>query len=222
MPSLADYLALIPSANRDKSRFVATVSAVVAPQTEITALMEGLPALFDVDEAVATPLDLTGEWIGRTRSIAVPLDVYFSLGVDGLGIGQGVWKGPYDADSGLTDLPDDQYRLLLRAKIAANGWDGGIPGAYAAYDTIFDGSGTRIGLQDNQDMSLTVIVAGTRPDALTTALITGGYIPLKPGGVRVAGYAVVTVSGPAFGLGAHNEVLAGFGSGAWADVVTPT
>ncbi len=218
MTAYTDYI----TSQHRRPRFIAVIDAVTAPLVEVQEALALLRRAFDLDTAVGRQLDRVGEWIGRTRQIATPLtDVYFSLGVEGVGFGEGTWKGPYDPDTGLVALPDDSYRLLLRAKVAANRWDGTVPGAYDAWAEVF-GVDSLILIQDNQDMSMTVGVAGRKPDAVMLALLTGGYLPLKPEGVRVAYYAITTETGPLFAFGADNDALGGFGRGAWADMIVPT
>ena len=55
-----------------------------------------------------------------------------------------------------TGLPDDLYRMLLMAKVAANAWDGTTPHAYKVWGTAFAGTSAIIFIQDHQDMSMTV------------------------------------------------------------------
>jgi hypothetical protein len=63
-----------------------------------------------------------------------------TLGPAGLvGWDQGVWWTPYQPVTGYAILDDDHYRVLLRAKIIANYWDGTVPGAYEAWDALFQG-----------------------------------------------------------------------------------
>lgn len=217
-----DYLGLVTSQHRLKPKFIATVSASVSLACELQALLASIPEKFDVDVAVGVQLDAVGEWAGIGRNIDTPLTgVYFTwddtaaTGWDG-----GVWQGPYDPDSGLTTLPDDSYRTLVKAKIAANRWDGSIPGAYDVWTTVFTGS--YIIIQDNQDMTMTVGVAGMQLDTVTQALLTGGYIPLKPQGVGVDYYAISTNDGPLFAWDSDSPALAGWDLGSWALELPPT
>jgi len=73
-------------------------------------------------------------------------------------------------------------------------------------------------IQDNQDMSMVIGIAGMPPNAVTTALISGGYIPLKPAGVRVNYWALAQEAGPIFALDVEGigPALAGFDLGNWA------
>ena len=98
-----------------------------------------------------------GVRVGRSRYVDLLLtDVFFSWGVEGQGWQEGLWKGPYDSASGLVRLPDDLYRMLLMAKVAANAWDGTTPHAYMVWGTAFAGTSAIIFIQDHQDMSMTV------------------------------------------------------------------
>lgn len=218
-----DYLTLITSEHRGKPKFEATVLASVAPFAKLQAVMRGFPADFDIDTATGVQLDAIGVWVGRSRRIAVPLVGVFFAWDDTAAVGwdAGVWKGQYDPDSGLVDLPDDSYRTLLKAKIAANRWDGTKPGAYAIWETVFTSS--LLVIQDNQDMSMVVGVAGQSLSAVDQALLTQGYIPLKPEGVRVQYYAIAPAAGELFAWDVEDSnALAGWDFGQWAIQLNPT
>lgn len=209
------YLDLIPNWNREKPRFSATVQALAEPLSDGQGFLLGMSADFDLDTAIGAQLDIVGEWVGRNRYVTVPItDVWFSFDIEGVGFDQGTWKGPYDLDAAMTRLDDDHYRILLRAKIAANQWDGTLPGAKAVLDPVF-GNDTHVFIQDNMDMSMTVGVSGKIPSAVTLALLSGGYIPLKPSGVRV-NYLVVTDDDTSmFGFDVENDLISGLDVGSW-------
>lgn len=219
----ADYLALITNAHQGKPCFAQTVTASVAPLAKVQSALDGLIQDFDLDTAIGVQLDIIGQWVGRSRRIQTPLTgVYFTWGgAADVGWGSGIWQGPYDPDSGLVDLPDDAYRTLLRAKIAANRWDGSIPQAYVVWAAAFPGS-IILAIQDHQDMSMTINAAGTPLSVVEKALLINGYIPLKPEGVRIAAYYVVPAAGPIFAWGIPaNPAFAGWGTGQWATALTP-
>jgi len=178
--------------------------------------LPSIPAAFDLDSAIGVQLAAVGLWAGTKPQVKTPLNVYFSFDTPGLGFDQGNWQGPFDPSTGLTTLDDDTFRTLIRAKIAANSWDGTVPGAAAAYANLFAGTGSSIFIQDNQDMTMTVGVSGAIPSALLRALFSGGYLPLKPEGVH-ANYVVPSVNNtPLFGFDVSNQWIAGFDSGSWA------
>ncbi|GHE69844.1 hypothetical protein GCM10019059_31960 [Camelimonas fluminis] len=217
MATVEDYLGLITSFHRGQPRFTATVEALVTPLAGGQAFLGHMPQDFDLDDAVGVQLDVVGEWVGRSRYIELDLEnVWFSFDLSGLGFDQGVWQGKYDPTTGLTALDDDNYRLLLRAKIAANSWDGTVPGAKRAFDIMFEGTGTLVFVQDNHDMTMTIGVSGAVPNALFLAILAGGYIPLKPEGVRIAYYDITSIDGgPMFGFDSSSPYLTGFDAGAW-------
>src|SRR5260363_29792 len=68
---------------------------------------------------------------------------------------QGVGKQPHDPTEGVTRRDDDTYRLLLKAKIRANHWDGAPDSMADMLNAIF-GADTHVFVQDNGDMSITV------------------------------------------------------------------
>lgn len=224
MASLAQYLSLVTPQHRSAPRFMAALTALLQPFVDQQAFLGRLPAAFDLDEAAGAQLDAVGLWIGETRFLKTPLGgVFFSFGDPALGWGRGRWKGPFDDATGLSRLDDESFRRLLRAKIAANRWDGTLAGAAAALAYIYSDPLTHVFIQDNQDGTISFNVAGKSLSAIDLALLTGGYIPLKPAGVQLAYVNLVSVIGaPLFGFGLDNASVAGFGKGAWGGTITTT
>lgn len=219
------FLDLVTSEHNDKPKFMETLLALVQPLADNIATMRSMPPAFDLDVSVGDQEDKTGQWIGRSRYLSVPLEgVYFSFDTDGLGFDEGVWQGPFDPNSGLEALPDEEYRTLLKATVVANQWTGTVPDAYEAYDVLFGPEGLSILIFDNQNMTMDLgfVGIGVPPDAVTLALLTGGYLNLKPAGVRVTGYWIPTEPGPMFGFDAENDTIAGFDNGSWAEFLPPT
>ena len=216
MADLSQYTDLITSEHNKRPKFMAVVETLAEPMVDLQNVLSAMPGKFDLDNAVGDQLDTIGLWVGISRDVPVPLtSVYFSLDIDGLGFDQGSWKGPFDPDAGLTRLDDDTYRLVIRAKIGANHWDGTLEASKAILDSIF-GGGTFVFIQDNQDMSMTIGIAGVIPSAVFLAVLANGLIPLKPEGVRINIVIVTTVDGaPMFGFDMSNNLVAGFDTGAW-------
>jgi hypothetical protein len=216
------YTAKITSEHNQKPNYMGVVFNNTEPFASLQEFLNTYIGVFDLDAAVGMQLDQVGQWIGRSRYVDIPLTgVYFTWDdtVD-VGWDSGVWKGPFDPDSGLIALPDDSYRTLLKAKVAANSWDGSIPGAYAIWNAAFSGQ-SYIVIQDNQDMSMTVGIAGQPLDIVTRALITNGYLPLKPEGVSINFYSITPVPGPLFAWDAESDALAGWDVGNWGIEITP-
>lgn len=217
MADLTDYTSLITSEHQSAPNFMAMVSVLAQWAVDRRNMLASIPGLFDIDSAVGQQLDWIGQWVGATRQLSVPLTgVYFSFDTASVGFDQGTWLGPFDPTTGLVSLPDSSYRLLLYATIAANNWDGTVPGAYTAWNTIFEPLGYQILIQDNQDMTMEVVLLGPTPDAVTLALFTGGYLNLRPAGVGITNYFLPSVpSAPVFGMDAENSSISGFDVGGW-------
>lgn len=220
--TLTDYLNLIPAKNRNKPDFIANLSIDLEIEVRIQDLMKSLIPLFDVEVAVGEQLDFIGEWVGVTRNVPIPITgVYFTWdGVDpSLGWDYGSWQ-PSGSPTEVTVLPDDAYRTLIKAKIAANHWDGTTDGAYAVWEILFPQYTFLI--QDHQNMSYSLAILGGIIDSLTLALIRGGQIALKPEGVRIDDYLIPIDDGPAFAWDADAPLLKGWDEGSWVQELSPT
>lgn len=219
VPTLAEYLSLVPPEHSAAPRFIATLTALLQPLVDQQALLASMPLAYDLDQAVGVQLDAVGLWIGRSRFVLAPIGgVFFSFDTPALGWEAGLWLGQFDSLSGLTRLDDEPYRLLLRAKVAANHWDGTLAGAAAAFAYVFSDANTHVFIQDNQDMSFSLNVAGVPLTPLMLSLLTNNYIPLKPAGVRLANINQVTVGGtPLFGFDLNTVNVGGFELGSWGD-----
>lgn len=210
-----DYLNLITSEYRQQPNFQAVITAFVALPVRVQELLQEMIPLFDIDVAVGQQLDVIGQWVGISRHIDIPITgVYFSWDdTDFDGWDFGTWQ-PNLAPVEITELPDDAYRTLIRAKIAANHWDGTTDGAYAIWDVVFPN--IKILIQDNQDMSYAIALVGGPIDSLTVALLVRGYLNLKPEGVRISEYFVSVDDNPMFAWDLESALLGGWDEASWA------
>jgi hypothetical protein len=180
------YLDLVPDYNSVQPNFMATLRATLQPFVDQQQLLAGMPQQFDLDTAIGTQLDQVGIWIGRSRFIQTPItNVFFSWDIPGLGWEQGTWQGTFDSSTGTTRLDDETYRQLLYAKVAANNWDGSPEGIVTILQTLFANQGLGVTVVDNNNMSMSVNVTGTLNSLIFRALVSGGYIPIKPVGVSI-------------------------------------
>lgn len=207
------YINLVTSEHRDKPKFIATVLATTDPFAELQTQLESLPPRYDLATARGEQLDTIGLWVGAFREVvAPPKDYYVDPGY--VEVGYFVDDDPFE---GTILLDDDTYRLLIKAKIGANHWDGSLGSTKAIFETVF-GPNSQVFIQDNQDMSMRVGVVGAPLPPVFQALLTQGHIPLKPEGVRVA-FVMSTVEGsPLFGFDMDNQLISGFDTGAWGRV----
>lgn len=138
MPSTDDYVNLVTNQHRDKPNFIATLRALTQGFVDNLIALLAMPPAFDLDTAVGVQLDAIGLWVGISRRVSVPISgVYFSFDDPALGFDAGVWYGAGDPSEGLVDLDDFTYRLLIRAKIGANRWDGTKPSLLAIINSVF-------------------------------------------------------------------------------------
>lgn len=218
MSTIDDYIGLITSEHADKPKFIAALTAITQGMVEAQTLLASIPALYDVDTAVGAQLDVVGQWVGISRKVLTPITgVYFSFDTADVGFDEGVWFGPFDAVEGVTSMDDETYRLIIGTKIAANQWDGSLAQAQTILASIFQTSpGTLMFVIDNFDMTMTLALSGVIPSSLFIALLTQGYMSLRPAAVDIKEIVVTSISGTAiFGFDSDTDYIAGFDTGTW-------
>ena len=226
---MSKYTDLITNYHATKPKFFDHVDLSTRPLIDITGATRGLVSAFDIDTAVGVQRDILGLWIGRSRIVSQPISgVYFSLDIDGLGFDQGVWQGPYDPDSGYTTLSDETYRIILKAKIAINNWDGRNDSLPPILDAALEGSGLKMQIVDNQDMTISIwVFPETDISNVSLELIAAirqGYLTVKAAGVWGGSIEIPAVETPSegnrfFGFDMDNEYIAGFDDGAWGELL---
>lgn len=218
MSDVTDYTNLITSEHNQAPNFVATVALIAQAFVDQQNVALSLPGLYDLDVAVGAQLDAVGLWVGVSRFVSEPLTgVYFELDSDPLGLDRGYLEGPFDPPDGLVSLDDDTYRILIRARIIANHWDGTIANAMPALTELFLNSATPdalIFIQDNMDMSMTFAISGQSPGAAVLGLLATNALGIKPATVRVNYTQTSVYGGPIFGLDMENAYVSGLDVGA--------
>jgi hypothetical protein len=184
MPYLIEYyLDKLTSEYRSSTRMNAWLNANLKLfQDMLTCIRKILPE-FDIDTARGVQLDVLGAIVGQKRQV----DFQTSAG-------------------GNPILDDETYRLLLRARIAMNHWDGKIGSAMNIWGKLFPGG--RLLIYDHQDMSATIFYFGAFTPMIKD-LIEHGYIIPRPEGVL---YDRTTfLDGKALlGFDRNDELVAGF------------
>lgn len=225
MGDVQSYLNEVTSEFQGKPNFMAMLALDVGFSVNIQVLLaKMLTTLFDLDTPpVGDQLDIIGQWVGVSRDIRVPITgVFLTWDSDDVSLGwdAGTWFSSIVGGTQVVSLPDDAYLVLIRGKIGANNWDGTTTSAYKIYAQVFPGF--NVFILDKCNMTYEIAIVGGVIPALTLALLTGGYIPLKPEGVRITNYLVSVDTNPAFSWDSDTATLKGWNEGSWLKVYPTT
>jgi hypothetical protein len=205
------YLSLLTSEYNQQPNAVDTVLISVQPFADSILFLQGLPAYFELATAVGDQLTKLGNLIGVARYVETPITgVYFALDSSTLGLDQGSMQGEFDPTEGLTEIPDDIYRMLVEVQIKLNRWNGTIPALYTALNPLLSG----LVIQDFGNNTMFYGLTQTQSNPVINQLFLDGYFSLAPAGVQVLPPAISSPSGtPFFGLDAENSAIAGLDVG---------
>lgn len=186
-PTPAHYQSLITSEYQQSPNLLAWLAAPLGVLDDAVLCLAYFATQFDLASAVGVQLDILGQLIGRSRTVA------------------------FQPSGSISPVLDDTtYRLLLQATIAWNQWDGKIGSLQSIWAQLFPGG--RIVVEDGQNMTVTVLLTGVF-SSIIVDLITNGYIVPRPEGVL---YNYVFSTLPVFGFDQSNSYIAGFDQGHWS------
>ena len=195
MADVTDYTSLVTSEHR-KPNFLATITALVQPMVDHQVMLAGVPALFDLDNAVGEQLDVVGAWAGISRYIpnAIPL-AYFGIDVTANGQPFGEEGQPsigarfYDEGEPVASsskLSDPEYRFVIRAKIAKNNTKGTNDDFLASLSLLFSSSDETVPVILDDPGTMHIGIAIGRPVTyLEKLLISEVDILPRPAGVQL-------------------------------------
>ena len=158
MPDNKHYLDRVTPQHK-RPKFLAWLESNLQPYLDAENLLKSMDDDFDIDQSVGVQLNVTGDIVGRNRVLSFD-----------------------PADGSSPTLDDETYRLLQKAKIAINQWDGTIPSVLELWVNLFPQYGLIV--QDNQDMTMDYMVSGDI-SPLEWELLTKHYLTPKPVGVRI-------------------------------------
>lgn len=153
-----DYLNIITSEHRQQPKYIAMLTAYLRKLQDAQMVIEAFDLHFNLNEAIGAQLDKLGEIVGRSRILA------------------------FQPESRSALLDDDSYRLIVKAKILQNQWNGTIEDMANLFRQVFPDM--QLAIIDNQNMSMEIQVTGLRDD-LQLQMLSNGYIIPKPEGVRI-------------------------------------
>lgn len=163
MIDISTYLTRITSEHIVRPKFMGLVRARLEPLIDLFECLEEIDKAFDLDTAEGKQLDVIGEYVGVSRLLNFQ---------------------PEYADAILTD---PYYRMLLKAQISLNNWDGSVEGIKTIWESVFPEY--EIQIVDNQNMTMEARIIGLQ-QFFDSELVQHGYITPKPMGVGME-YTVV-------------------------------
>ena len=178
-----EYAKIVTSEYREKPKAEAFLKAKLSINKDLINLVLNMPQEFDLDKAVGKQLDILGEIVGASRIVSI-------------------------SDTEAYTLSDEDYKVYIKSKIAKNAWNGEIDSLQNVWFELF---GKRIGIVDNQDMSIGVYLIGEYSDNMIRLIKADKIVP-KPMGVKVNYYRFT--QGKIFSYGLENEICTGYG-GVW-------
>lgn len=199
------YTELIAGAHREKERFNEWLYQLTEPLAVACERLADMPNEYDIDFAEGVQLDAVGVRVGLSRKLNIRIsDAFFAFdNVDGIGFDLGVWKEPRDSAFDITELGDDIYRKLLKAKVALNQYGGKNEDIEALMELIanaFDFNSATFSYGDEQDMSISVSINKAKAPPIVWQIFDSGIFKLNHAGVeqsvsaRIEG-ALSTMSG---------------------------
>ena len=180
------YIQLLTSQYSNSPKLNALLKVLLKKFDDTSQVMVQFDTALDLDSAVGAQLDMLGATAGAFRTVG------------------------FQPSDGVSPVLDDAtFRILIKAKIAQNQWDGTLPSLYPIWASLFpDGS---IIIIDNQNMTADITLKGSFTSIIQD-LITNGYIVPRPEGVL---YTYLFGVLPYFGFGSSPGFIAGFDTGHW-------
>lgn len=152
--------AMVPSYNRGQPKFMAFLRLILSILDDYKLLLDTFDDAFCLDNAVGPQLDMLGALVDASREL------------------------PFAPVAASRILNDDDYRMLIRAKIARNVWDGTNRQAMDVFSGLFPDFG--LVLQDRQDCSINIVVSTIREvSELRIEMLNAGLLIPVPAGIKL-------------------------------------
>jgi hypothetical protein len=181
------YQNLLTSEYKTVPKFNQWLLAVLSIANDITNCLQTITSSFDLDTATGVQLDILGVIVGVSRIVS------------------------FQPSGGISPiLTDSVYRILLKATIANNEWDGKIGSLYGIWGYLFIG-GTIV-IQDNQNMTANIFLTGTF-SSIIQDLVSNGLIVPRPETVQ---YTYNFGDLPFFGFDLEDSFISGWDVGKWS------
>lgn len=185
MATLINYLNSITSEHRTKPKYIEMISKTLQPYIDIEEVANSFSYYLNLDRAFGNELDIIGEYVGASRELN------------------------FQPESSSAKLSDDDYRFLIKSKIAQNNWNGTIEGLNEIWNMMFPDS--KLMIYDNQDMTTTLLLIANLSSIQIEMLLNGLLLP-RPAGVQ---YNFTFVTKILFSYNLDNTQYSGYNKGYW-------
>jgi hypothetical protein len=178
------YLNLLTGEYRQSAKLNALLYLLLKKFDDVSQCLVKLDTAIDLNSAVGAQLDQLGTIVQASRTVG------------------------FQPSGGVSPVLDDAtYRILIKAKIAANQWNGTIDSLYLLWRGLFPGG--NIIIEDQQNMTANIVLTGSFT-SIVQDLITNGYIVPRPEGVL---YNYLFGTMPFLGFDTNNSFVAGLDTG---------
>lgn len=182
--------------------------------------LASLPLTLSIDDAQGANLDLVGKHVGQSRVLTglaprrlFAFDGSMGDGFKFFGIEGGRWHREGDPLADSVRLDDEDYRFLIKCKVAKNYMTGTVDDLSRTLEFIF-GAGSAV--YDQYDMSVSVLIQAASVTAFKRYAVQDLDILPRPAGVGIKFYLAVPAM--AFGF-AGMPSAAGFNQGTFARIL---
>ncbi|MHA7915990.1 DUF2612 domain-containing protein [Alloalcanivorax xenomutans] len=175
--------------NAEKMRAWVSIGPDVA-QVEIELAAQRVMEMLDIDAGAGVQLDIIGEIVGQSRPFvdaAIFENDWFGWQENPDRRGWGAaWLPRYVAGKSSIQMPDNYYRIMIRAKVSKNTSDATIDSIAQALEFITGASVSN--LDDRQDMTFSVVFSKDLSIQVRTILQNFDIVP-RPQGVRFLSFS---------------------------------
>ncbi len=157
------YIDLITSEHITKPKYVEWVRALLKPFIETINLNDEIKKAFNLNTSTGVQLDILGKILVQSRNMNFQ---------------------PSDGSSSI--LKDEDYRILLKAKVLKNQWKGTISEFYKYWNILFQNTPLNIYLIDNQDMAPVIVIWRSQVSSIVEDFLRYGLLIPKPAGLGLS------------------------------------
>lgn len=180
------YMNVVTSEHRLKPKYMDLVKTVLTPLIDMSKCLSDFNYYFDINFATGDQLDFIGSIVGVDREVDFVLE-------DGTQI-----------------LNDEDYRVLIKAKIAKNHWDGTTKSIFDIWNSLFND--IALNIVDNMDMTCLVFVNSYSLTPNQISMFFADLLVPRPSGVQ---YFYYFAEGAFFSFDYDTTWFKGWDEGHW-------